>query len=353
MRSEPGRWMRAEIAEQPDVVARVVEREARAAARLGEQLRRRGVALAVLAARGSSDHAAAVGKYLIEWACAIPAALAAPSMATLYGTRLRLRGAAVIGVSQSGCSPDVVEYLRMARRAGALTIAVTNESRSPLARAADETLLCRAGRERSVAATKTFAAQVAALALIAGEWARGPRGGSVLRGLRRAPARLSRVVRRGRYPAELARRLAAAERCIVLARGFAYPAALETGLKLKESAALAAEGASAADYLHGPIAAAGPGLAALMFGPRGPGLTSVRSAAVKLRAAGAEVLAVTADPALRAAADYCCDAAAGWPEPLSALPLAAFGQMTAYELARLKGLDPDHPAGLRKVTETW
>ena len=353
MRHEPGRWMRAEIGEQPDVVARVVEREAKTAARLGEELRRRGVTLAVLAARGSSDHAAAVGKYLIEWACAVPAALAAPSMATLYATRLKLSGAAVIGVSQSGRSPDVVEYMRMARRAGALTIAITNESRSPLARAADETLLCHAGPERSVAATKTFAAQVAALALIAGAWGQGPRGEGILRGLRRAPALLRRVVRRGKLSAELARRLAAAERCIVLARGFAYPAALETGLKLKESAALAAEGASAADYLHGPVAAAGPGLAALLFGPRGPGLTSLRSAAGKLRAAGAEVLAVTADRAVRAEADYSCDAAGGWPEPLSPLPFAALGQMTAYELALLKGLDPDHPVGLRKVTETW
>src|SRR5581483_7359421 len=115
-----------------------------------------GVGLAVLAARGSSDHAAALGKYLVEWSSGLPCALAAPSMATLYKTRLKLGSAAVIGISQSGRSPDVVEYVRMARKAGAVTIAVTNEARSLLAAAADETLLCHAGPERSVAATKTF-----------------------------------------------------------------------------------------------------------------------------------------------------------------------------------------------------
>ena len=345
--------MRSEIAEQPHVLARVVARESKAAGRIGEELRRRGVSFAVLAARGSSDHAAVVGKYLVEWAAGVPVALAAPSIATLYRTRLALSGGAVIGVSQSGRSPDVVEYLRMARRAGAVTIAVTNDARSPLAQAADETLLCHARKERSVAATKTFTAQVAALATLAGAWAGGRRGAVLLDGLRRAPALLRRTVA-SREPARaLARHLAAAERCVVLARGFAYPAALEAALKLKESAALAAEGASAADYLHGPVAAAGPGLAALLMAPRGPGLASVRTIGAKLRAAGAEILVVSADAALKRSAAYSCDAAAGWIEPLSALPLAVVGQMTAYELALLKGLDPDKPAGLRKVTGTW
>lgn len=330
--------MRAEIGEQPDVLARVLRREAPRARRIGALLRRRGAKLAVLAARGSSDHAAVVAKYLIEWSVGAPVALAAPSLVTLYGARLGLRDALVVGVSQSGRSPDVVEYLRMARRGGALAVAVTNEPGSPLARAADETLLCHAGRERSVAATKTFSAQVACLALLASAWADNARGAALGEGLAQAPARLRRILAAQACARAWAHRLAASERCVVLARGFAYPAALEAALKLKESAGLPCEGASAADYLHGPIAAAGPGLAALLFDPKGPGRPTMRRVAEQLKHAGADLIRADAE---------------GWPEPLCGLPFAAQAQVAALELALLKGRNPDEPPRLRKVTTTW
>lgn len=345
--------MLAEIGEQPDVLAKVVERESRLAESIGRRLVERGAPIAVLAARGSSDHAAVLAKYLIEWAVGVPAALAAPSIATLYRVRLRLRGAVVVGVSQSGRSPDVVEYLRMARGGGALTVAVTNEPGSPLAEQADETLLCHAGVERSVAATKTFSAQVACLALLAGAWAGGERGRALLEGLRAAPARLRKVLAKAAHAEAIARELAACERCVVLSRGFSYPAALEAALKLKESAGLACDGGSAADYLHGPIAAAGPGLAALLFAPKGPGLRTIRDTALKLGESGARLLIASPDRALCRGVAYSCDVTAGWPEQLSALPLAALGQLTAHRLAALNGRDPDQPPRLRKVTTTW
>lgn len=348
-----GRHMLAEIGEQPAVLARVLAREARRCERLGEALRRLNPPVLVLAARGSSDHAAVAAKYLVEWATGTPVALAAPSLATLYRAPLKLRGAAVIGVSQSGRSPDVVEYLRASRRAGALAVAVTNDPGSPLARVAQETLLCHAGSERSVAATKTFTAQLAGLALLASAWAGGERGRLLSRGLRLAPERLRRLLSSPRAAEEAARRLAGAERGVVLGRGFAYPAALELALKLKESAGLACEGASAADYLHGPVAAAGPGLAALLLAPAGPGLPTLRRAAAQLEAAGAEVLAASGDRSLARSAAYAVDVAKGWPEPLSPLPLVVFGQRVACGLAALKGRDPDQPPRLRKVTTTW
>lgn len=344
--------MLAEIQEQPDVLARVVRRERAAAARVGRELGRRGARLAVLAARGSSDHAAVLGKYWLEWAAGVPVALAAPSLVTLYGARLRLEGAAVVGVSQSGRSPDVVEYLRMARGAGAYVVGVTNDARSPLAEAAHETLLCHAGLERSIAATKTFSAQLACLALLAAAWADNARGRALERGLERAPALLRRALRSS-FPEPLARELSAAERCVVLGRGFAYAAALEVALKLKESASLSAEGASAADFLHGPIASAGPGLAALLLAPAGPGLAAVRELERRLRAAGSRVLALAEDRSLRGAAHVAADVTKGWPEALAPLPLVAAGQLAACRLALLKGLDPDRPQGLSKVTRTW
>ncbi|MBI4424276.1 MAG: SIS domain-containing protein, partial [Elusimicrobia bacterium] len=144
-----------------------------------------------------------------------------------------------------------------------------------------------------------------------------------------------------------------AARCVVLGRGFAYPAALEIALKLKESAGLAADGGSAADYLHGPVAAAGPGLTALLLGPRGPGLPSVRQVARRLRSAGAELLALSGEPSLERWSTVSVDAARGWPEPLSAIPLVALGQLCAHGLALWRGLDPDRPSGLAKVTRTW
>ena len=158
--------MRQEIAEQPDAVARLCDVEGAAIAALGQRLRRAPPALVVLAARGTSDNAALYGRYLIETAWGIPVSLAAPSVLTVYRARLRLRRAAVIGLSQSGASPDIVEFLEAARTCGARTIAVTNREDSPLARAAHDTVLLRAGPERSVAATKTYTAQLTALSLL-------------------------------------------------------------------------------------------------------------------------------------------------------------------------------------------
>lgn len=344
--------MLAEIRQQPDVLAVVASREEKRAAKIGAELRRRGARLAVFAARGSSDHAAALGRYWIEWAAGIPVGLAAPSIATLYKTDLELGGAAVVGVSQSGKSPDVVEYLKMARRGGAYTIGVTNDAASPLAGAAHETLLCHAGPERSVAATKTFTAQLACLAFLAAGWADNERGRKLSEGLKRAPGRLGKVLA-SRAPEALARKLSASARCVVLGRGFAYAAALEVALKLKESAGLASEGASAADFLHGPVASAGPGLVALLLAPSGPGLDTVRRTAAKLHEAGARVLALSEDAALLRSADFGADVSSGWLEPLAAFPLAVAGQLAAYRLALLKGLDPDRPAGLQKITQTW
>ncbi|MBI5882611.1 MAG: SIS domain-containing protein [Elusimicrobia bacterium] len=335
----PGRWMLSEILEQPEAVARVIERGRKDAWEIGRRLRSKGAAFAMLAARGSSDHAAILGKYALGVHLGIPAGLAAPSIATLYKSRLKLRGAAVIGVSQSGRSPDIVEFLEASSRAGAFTVAVTNDPSSPLARAADHALFLHAGEERSIAATKTFTTQVACLYLLAAGWAGGRRGQELLAGLCAAPEALRRALADGPAIEASMKPLKRLERCVVVGRGFPFPAALETALKLKETAGVFAEGASAADFLHGPIAMAGPqagaAFRALLLLSRGPGKDSIKRVERRLKAAGVSSLRFGPDPV---------------PDWISPFPLAVRGQLAALRLSLAKGLDPDHPSGLRKIT---
>ena len=333
--------MRREILEQPEVAARVLERQWGAASRLGRELRRRDVRFAVLAARGTSDHAATLGKYVFGCELGVPAALAAPSIATLYKSRLRLKGAAVIGVSQSGRSPDIVEFLRQAARRGAITIGITNDPASPIARAARHCLFLEAGPERSVAATKTFTAELLCLYLLAAGWAERRRGAQLLMDLGKVPDAIRNALGREERIAAEAAKARRVERCVVIGRGYAYPVALETALKLKEAAGVFAEGASAADFLHGPIGMArrqaGGRFRALLLFSRGPGLPSMRRVERRLSRAGAAVLRL-GPPAV--------------PDRLSPFPLAVWGQLAAYHLALAKGRDPDRPEGLTKITKT-
>jgi glucosamine--fructose-6-phosphate aminotransferase (isomerizing) len=326
--------MRADMAEQPAVLERLLgdgSGEIEAAAR---ELRRRRPRLVVFVARGSSDHAANFGRYLVERFLGVPACLAAPSVLTVYRKRVDLRGAAVIGVSQSGRSPDVVEYLAAARKSGAATLAMTNDAASPLARAAERVLLLRAGPELGIPATKTFTAQVAVLQLLIGAWS-GVR--ALEAGVRAAPELCARALdSAARVRAGLAGRTKA-DRWIVLGRGLAFPVALEIALKLKEAAGVFAEGWSAADFLHGPAAAAG-GAQVLLLRSGGPGDATVRRAAERLPAPRKAVWRIPFGERLRAS------------ELSAHFPLAVTGQLIALELGLARGLDPDRPAGLKKIT---
>ncbi|MFA6092366.1 MAG: SIS domain-containing protein [Elusimicrobiota bacterium] len=337
----PGRWMRSEIFEQAEVVARVIDLERRTAQALAAQLRRRKVRFAVLAARGTSDHAATLGKYVLGCSLGVPAALAAPSITTLYHRPLDLKGVLVVGISQSGRSTDILEYLRAASRAGAITAAVTNDRSSPIARAAEHGFFLHAGLERSVAATKTFTAQAACLYLLAAAWLGGREGARMERGLDAVPRLIEAALGREEEVRSWMKERRGLERCVVIGRGFSYPVALETALKLKEAAGVFAEGASAADFLHGPIAMARrqacDRLRAFLMWSKGAGLSSLRRVEKRLAAAGAAPLRLDVPDA---------------EELFSPFPLAVLGQCAALHLALLKGRDPDKPEGLSKVTRT-
>ena len=271
-------FMRDEIFEQPDIVARLAAdlspyRDAVTAARAA------GARFVLYAARGTSDNAAVYGKYLATIHAGLPAGLAVPSSATVYDTPLDLRDCLVVGISQSGETPDVAEYVAHARRAGAFTVAITNDDDSLLARRADTVLATHAGRERAVAATKTFTSQLAVLALF---WATWCDDAALLDALRDdVPDAMRAALALDAEVAEVAQWLRFSERLLVAARGYNFATALEAALKFKETSYIAAMPYSAADLMHGPIAMVEPGYPALLFsllGPRAAGHADSSSA---------------------------------------------------------------------------
>src|SRR5574337_100968 len=343
----PGRWMLEEIREQPGVLERVYRSETPTASALARRLRVRRPQVVVLAARGTSDNAAIYARYLIETHLGIPVSLAAPSVVTLYGARLRLRGTVVIGLSQSGQSPDIVQFVEEARAAGGLTVAVTNAPHSPLARAAHEVLFLHAGPEHSVAATKTYTAQLALLSLLVSHAAENR---ALVRAHERLPEAVAAALRTEPAVRPAAVLLRRRRECLVTSRGLNFATALEGALKLKESSRVIAEALSSADLLHGPIALVKRGFPVIVVAPPGRVLPHLTNLLRGLRRRHAQTIV------LSAARQPLDEAALPVPLPpvgeetltphVYIVPL----QLLAYHVARLRGLDPDRPPGLRKVT---
>jgi glutamine---fructose-6-phosphate transaminase (isomerizing) len=297
----------------------------------------------VIVARGSSDYAAIFGRYLLEAATGSPVALAAPSLQTLYGVEPRLDGWLAVGISQSGRTPEIRTVLDAYARAGARTLAITNDPDSPLAQSADCSLALAAGEERAVPATKTFTAQLAALALVAEALGPVP---WVEADWQRVPPAVEGVLADFDAAERAAVRLDGADQLVALGRGYLMPVALEAALKLREAARVRAEGWSAADFRHGPVTVAGAGLPVLAVSAAGPAAADVEELAREVAAGGAVVLRLADDPSADLA--YPGDL----PEPLRALPATIRAQQLALAVARRRGLDPDSPPGLRKVTPT-
>jgi glucosamine--fructose-6-phosphate aminotransferase (isomerizing) len=341
--NNPSTAMAQEIRETPQAVARFFDRESAALVALGPRLRAVAPSVIVTCARGSSDNAAAFFKYLAEILLGVPVASIGPSVASLYEAPLRLSGAVVVSVSQSGQSPDIVALQAAARRAGALAIAVVNEATSPLASQADIVLPLHAGVERSVAATKTFLSSAAVLAALVAEW----RDDEALRGAVRALPAAFETALAADWSEPLAS-LSAAASAYVVGRGPALPIAFEAALKLKETAELHAEAFSGAEVMHGPLQLVGEGFPVLAFRPRDAAHETMGQTIARLAASGGRVF-VAEEGALaagRLAVSTCGQALL---DPLSML-LSFYG--LAEAVARRRGHDPDRPTRLRKVTET-
>jgi glutamine---fructose-6-phosphate transaminase (isomerizing) len=334
-----GERMRADMAAQPEVLRRLVARGPDVVAAL-EAVDPVGV---VIVARGSSDYAAIFARYLLEAVTGRPVALAAPSLQTLYGVRLGLDGWLAIGISQSGRTPEISAVLERYRAAGARTIAVTNDPASPLAAVADIELALDAGDEEAVPATKTFTAELAAVAMIAqalgpvpweaSDWERIP---AMVEGLLDDPG-----------PAESAAGMLGETReLIAVGRGFLMCVALEAALKLREATGVRAEGWSAADFRHGPVTVARGDLPLLAVSASGPAAADVETLATELADSGTPVLR------LADRADAELPYPPGLPEPLCVLPASVRAQQLALAIALRRGIDPDQPPGLRKITAT-
>jgi glutamine---fructose-6-phosphate transaminase (isomerizing) len=349
----PGEIMTAEIDEQPAVLARLWTEQAGEIRQLGEELARRRPRFVLLAARGTSDHAALYAKYLVEVLQALPAGLVSPSTSTIYGVRPDLTGVLYISVSQSGGSPDLVDALEAARSCGATTVAVTNNVSSDLARAAEFVVDVRAGSERAVAATKSYTAELLALYLLLG-------AASSPRDARSAAARLADAAHATLQGIDAVGAAAARYRfatsLVTTARGYSYATAREAALKLMETTYLGAQAFSAADLLHGPLAMVDRNTPVIAVATPGRGGAAMTSVLRTLHERDADLLVVggTDDAAVAApSATVLRVQTEGIPEELhpvlEILPL----QQLALRLALERGVNPDAPRGLRKVTETW
>jgi len=338
--------MLQEIAEQPAVLERTIKAEAAKVQALGSFLQGREIDLIVLVARGSSDNASLFGRYLLEVTTGIPVSLSAPSVFTLYGAKVNLSRALVIGVSQSGEGSDINIVLESAKASGAFTLAITNEAESTMAKIADETLLIHAGREKSVAATKTYTGQMLHFYHLASilsdkklDYAKIPEY------TQQALSLQSRVE-------TLVERYVFMENCVVVGRGMNYGNSYELALKLMETCYVVAERFSSADFFHGPLAIVERRFPVIMFAPRGVTKQSSIDLLDNLRELHADCLAITNDPDIAAISPKSLLLSPEIDEFLSPIPFIVPAQLFAAYLSTAKGLDPDAPRSLKKVTKT-
>lgn len=342
-------YMLDEIHQQPDVLDRLIGDGYSEAVALCDAVRSRGIEQVCIAARGTSDNAAVFGKYLIEIAAGIMVSLAAPSVFTLYHSEFRLSKWLFMGISQSGESPDVADVLRRSREMGALTAGITNADGSLLTSVSDYSLLCRAGDERSVAATKTYMATLGMLYLLAeclssrvGMLDDLKRASDAIRAVFTIEDRIAAAVERYRYMNE----------CMVIARGINQATCQETALKLSETCYVVAKPYSAADFLHGPIATIDHGFPVIMFAPPGKAFTPLMELAEKLENSDAEMIIISTNDDILATAKTPIKLPVEIDEMYSPLVYVVAGQLIAQYLSVAKGYDCDQPRGLCKVTRT-
>ncbi|HML16624.1 MAG TPA: SIS domain-containing protein [Bryobacteraceae bacterium] len=339
-----------EIREQPAALERTLRAGWKAAAGLKRAIARKPPKLILLAARGTSDNAAQFARYLLEIATGIPVSLAAPSIFTVYGATVDLKDALVVAISQSGESTDTNLVLQRAREQGALTVAVTNEPKSSLAGLAEHLFLVRAGRERSVAATKTYTGQLLLCYLLAHAL------GAKIRpeDLQRLPEWTAAALTLEAQISGRAERYRFMERAVVVGRGLNYANAFEFALKMMETCYILADSFSAADFLHGPIAMVERSFPVFLFTPRGPTWPGMRDMLLRLTQLKAETLIFT-DRGHREAVAMNPRAVivpAGLKELFTPIPYIIPAQLFTAFLAGEKGLDPDRPRTLSKVTRT-
>jgi glucosamine--fructose-6-phosphate aminotransferase (isomerizing) len=340
----PAAFMDAEIGEQPAAWRRLLASDQFAAA--AEHVRRRRPRFVLLAARGTSDHAALYAKYLVEILLQLPAGLVSPSTMTAYGSKPDLRDVLMFGVSQSGGSPDLIKSLEIARAQGALTVGVTNDAESDLAHVAEVHVDILAGRERAVAATKSYTAQLLALYLLL-DHVRGGSGTAAMA----LPDLGDDLLGRSQQIAAVAQRYRFTQRLVTTARGYSYPTVREAALKLMETSYLSAQAFSGADLMHGPLAVVDAQVPVLTVIANGPGGKAMHEVLPRLVDAGADVFTVGTAQAVAESTNGVVLSPSVPEEVSPILEILPFQQL-AMHVAVDRGENPDAPRGLRKITET-
>ncbi len=338
-----------EIWEQPVVLTRCLEKNLNSIQKIITAIQTQNIQSICIAARGTSDHAAVYGKYIFELTLGIPVSLAASSVYTIYRKNLKLKDTLVIGISQSGKAADVLEVIKGANQQGAITVAITNAPDSPLATEAKYHLYCEAGIEQSVAATKTFTTQLYLLAQMAAEWS----------GDKQMKEELLAIPREISHTFEIASQIEAkveryrfTDECFVLARGINYAISLEAALKIQETTYIRAKAFATSDFQHGPIAMIDGDIPVLIFGPEGPSLKDVSAMAGRLKNANVELIIVSNNQDMLSMGNTAFPIPETKNDMVSPFYNVVIAQMFACRLAITKGLDPDNPRGLNKVTIT-
>jgi glucosamine--fructose-6-phosphate aminotransferase (isomerizing) len=343
--------LRDEIFEQPGAIRRLLETQAETVREVAARIRNENPHFVYLAARGTSDNAGLYAKYLWGISNGLPVALAAPSMFSVFKKPPKISGALVIAISQSGQSPDIVSVIEEGRRQGALTLAITNDGNSPLAEAAELVIETVAGPEKAVAATKTYTAQLTAIAMLSvtlsgdaeqSEW------------LARLPLLVEDALKLDETVKGASDRYRYMNECVVLGRGFNYASAHEWSLKLKELACVVAEPYSSADFQHGPVALARPGFPVFAVVPGGKIDQEIITLLTELvQNQQVELLAISSEGSALALANTPVQLPERLPEWLTPIPAIIPAQLFCYHLTRAKGYNTEGPRGLAKVTLTW
>jgi glutamine---fructose-6-phosphate transaminase (isomerizing) len=342
--------LQSEIFEQPGRLGALLENQRATAENIARSIHARDIRWVFLAARGTSDNAGRYANYLWGAQNGLPLALATPSLFTYYHQPPTLKDALVVGISQSGQSPDIVSVLTEGHRQGCLTLAITNEPQSPLAKAADLVLDIQAGAEKAVAATKTYTTELMAVAMLSAALSGGP---SRWKELEKVPGWVEKVLKQDAPIARMAERYRYMRQCVVLGRGFNYCTAFEWALKLKELTYVIAEPYSSADFRHGPIAMIEGGFPVMAVAPNGKVFDTMLEMIGKLRhEQSAELVVISDEKRALSLAQSPIVLPVNIPEWLTPIVSIIPAQLFAGHLTRAKGYDPEKPRTIGKVTET-